>query len=192
MNIYVGNVPYAATETDLEILFKAYGTLTSVAIISGNSDKSVGYAFIEMENHEEGERAIEALDGRELMKHQLKVEIRTKFHNPYTFIPSPKRRCDGFAGDFDPLERDLNHASLHPKSKLWTGYIPIKLTTITPLVLLKDDGRERDSDEHQTYEVHNRIPESSLRGMLRNAYEVVTNSRYGCFDTDEKKIWKDA
>ena len=103
----------------------------------------------------------------------------THFHNPYTFVPTPPRPSDGFAGDFNPLCKQLDHASLN--QDLWTGHIPIKITTVTPLVLLKDDGRERDTTEHQTYDVHDRIPESSLRGMLRSAYETVTNSRYSCF-----------
>ena len=97
---------------------------------------------------------------------------------------------DDFAGDFDPLacNSDLNHAALSPN--LWTGHIPVKLTTVTPLVLLKDDGRERNPREHQTYDVFDRIPESSLRGMLRSAYEVVTNSRYACFSNEDRLAYR--
>lgn len=108
-----------------------------------------------------------------------------EFHNPYTFVPSPRRQdaieTGGFSSDFDPLECALNHASL--KSDLWTGHLSIKLTTITPLVLPKTDGEERSSTE--PYDVLDHLPESSLRGMLRSAYEVVTNSRYGCFSNDK-------
>jgi len=114
-------------------------------------------------------------------------ETPDRFHNPYTFVPTPPRqdaiKAGGFAGDFDPLECGLSHAAL--KLDLWTGHLPIKLTTVTPLVLLKTDGEERSSTKHQTYDVLDYLPESSLRGMLRNAYEVVTNSRYGCFGNDK-------
>ena len=120
------------------------------------------------------------------------------FHNPYTFVSTPPRekaiKQGGFAGDFNPLkhpcgqEHNLDHASL--KDNLWTGHIPIKLTTVTPLVLLKNDGRKRDPKTDQVYDVHDRIPESSLRGMLRNAYEVVTNSRYGCFSNDDRLAYR--
>ena len=78
------------------------------------------------------------------------AETHDHFHNPYTFVPSPPRqdaiKTGGFAGDFDPLEcgRGLSHASLKPD--LWTGHLPIKLTTVTPLVLPKTDGEERSSD----------------------------------------------
>ena len=113
-----------------------------------------------------------------------------RFHNPYTFVSTPPRekaiKQGGFAGDFNPLEKGLDHASL--KKDLWTGHIPIKITTVTPLVLLKGDGRKEDPTE--PYDVHDRIPESSLRGMLRSAYEVVTNSRYGCFRNNDRLAYR--
>ena len=221
MNIYVGNVPYAATEEDLETLFSEYGSVATVTIIYDRYDgRSKGFGFVEMENQEDGERAIKALNGQEMMGRPLKVnparprgqrngswqkrpkdsngQIKSKspldssqnnspFHNPYTFIPTPPREKavenGGFAGDFSPLKCGLDHATL--KEGCWTGHIPIELTTVTPLVLLDAGGEDRLSDTHQTYDVLNRIPESSLRGMLRSAYEVVTNSRYGNFSKDE-------
>jgi len=173
-----------------------------------------------MESQEDGERAIEALDGKEFMGRPLKVnparprerhrETRQKghsnstasqqpntspgktFHNPYTFVPSPPRQeaikqC-GFADDFNPLDCSLDHASLKPN--LWTGHIPIKLTTVTPLVLLKGDGEDPTTETHQTYDVLDYLPESSLRGMLRSAYEVVTNSRYACFSNDNRLAYR--
>ena len=227
MNIYVGNVPYAATETDLKELFQEYGRVVTATIIRDRYDgRSKGFGFVEMENQAAGERAIEALDGKNFMRRPLKVnparprEQRSSsrsrrgsqqsagsnrtssqqsnassggtFHNPYTFIPTPPRPLKDlkgmFAGDFNPLEHDLNHASL--TDDLWTGHIPIKITTVTPLVLLKDDGRERDPKKHQTYDVLDYIPESSLRGMLRSAYEVVTNSRYACFRNKDRLTYR--
>ena len=112
------------------------------------------------------------------------------FHNPYTFIPSPPRQeLGGFAGDFDPLKCGLNHATL--QKDLWTGHLPIKLTTVTPLVLPKTEGEERlSTEQHQTYDTLNYLPESSLRGMLRSAYEVVTNSRYGCFQNNDRLAYR--
>ena len=111
------------------------------------------------------------------------------FHNPYTFVPSPPRdkiNPGEFAGDFDPLKCGLDHASLDPK--LWTGHIPIKLTTVTPLVLPKTEGKDHPPDK--PYDVLDYIPESSLRGMLRSAYEVVTNSRYGRFRNDDRLAFR--
>ena len=218
MKIYVDNLPYRATDTDLKKHFEQYGRVTTATINLHQSGphqgKSNGSGTVVMENREEGERAIEALDNQEIMGRPLRIRehqsttghqppsdgtLSTEdehdcFHNPYTFIPTSPRPLENivgeFAGDFDPLDdkRGLDHASL--KDHLWTGHIPIKLTTVTPLVLLKDDGRKRDPTKptkHQTYDVHSRIPESSLRGILRSAYEVVTNSRYACFGREHKE-----
>ena len=74
MNIYVGNVPYAATEEDLEALFSEYGPVATATIIRDRYDgRSKGFGFVEMENQEDGQRAIEALDGQEMMGRPLKV-----------------------------------------------------------------------------------------------------------------------
>ncbi len=202
MNIRVGNLSYKATEKELEELFSKYGRVVEVTINRHQSGRykgqSNGTGFVRMENQEESKQAIKALDGHMLRKRPLACQDEKEhfFHNPYTFVPTPPRplscMCAGdFAGDFNPLkhpcgeEHNLCHASL--KKHLWTGHIPIKLTAVTPIVLLKNDGTERDSKEHQVYDVHDHIPAPSLRGILRSAYEVVTNSRYGCFDTDQSK-----
>ena len=74
MNIYVGNVPYAATEEDMEELFGEYGPVATATIIRDRYDgRSKGFGFVEMENQADGERAIEALDGQEMMGRPLKV-----------------------------------------------------------------------------------------------------------------------
>ena len=74
MNIYVGNVPYGATEEDLEGLFSEHGPVATATIIRDRYDgRSKGFGFVEMENQEDGERAIEALDGYEMMGRPLKV-----------------------------------------------------------------------------------------------------------------------
>ena len=110
------------------------------------------------------------------------------FHNPYTFVETPLRPVNGFAGDFNPLKHGLDHASL--KDGLWTGHIPIKLTTVTPLIFLKSDDEDRSTNTRQTYDVLDYLPGSSLRGMLRSAYEIVTNSRYGCFSNDNRLAYR--
>ena len=111
------------------------------------------------------------------------------FHNPYTFIPSPPRRHiqqNLFAGDFDPIASGLTHDTLG--TSLWTGHLPIKLTAVTPLLLLDADTSERASIKPCNTLDH--LPESSLRGMLRNAYETVTNSRYACFRNDDRLAYR--
>lgn len=113
------------------------------------------------------------------------------FHNPYTFVPTPPRghiAPDQFAGDYDPVMRCLTHSSLQPE--LWTGRLPIKLTTVTPLLLPDVGDKERKATEHQIYDMLYYLPESALRGMLRSAYEVVTNSRYISFRNSDRLAYR--
>ncbi|MCA9101579.1 MAG: RNA-binding protein [Pirellulales bacterium] len=63
MNIYVGNLSYDATEDDIRQAFAAYGTVTSVNIITDReTGRSRGFAFVEMSDRSESEAAIEALN----------------------------------------------------------------------------------------------------------------------------------
>src|SRR3954453_14504153 len=63
-NIYVGNLPYDTTGDDLVQLFQSYGTVTSgQVIIDKFSGRSRGFGFGEMANADEGQAAVEALNG---------------------------------------------------------------------------------------------------------------------------------
>jgi len=78
--IYVGNLSFSATEEELKTLFSQAGTVTSVAIITDKfSGQSRGFGFIEMQNREEGLKAIQELDSKDLGGRSLKVnEARPK------------------------------------------------------------------------------------------------------------------
>jgi cold-inducible RNA-binding protein len=74
MNIYVGNLPFTASEDDVRQAFAAYGTVSSVAIIKDReTGQSRGFAFVEMPNSEEGTKAINAMNGTPLKGRALKV-----------------------------------------------------------------------------------------------------------------------
>jgi RNA recognition motif-containing protein len=65
--IYVGSLPYSATETQLESLFTPFGQVTSVSIITDRyTGQAKGFAFVEMENDSEAEKAIQGLNGSEM------------------------------------------------------------------------------------------------------------------------------
>jgi RNA recognition motif-containing protein len=73
-NIYVGNMNYDTSEDELRNLFEQYGTVNSVKIITDrNTGNSKGFGFVEMENNEEGDAAIAALNAQEMGGRQLKV-----------------------------------------------------------------------------------------------------------------------
>ena len=75
MNMYVGNLNYKVRESDLEQAFNAYGTVTSVKVIKDReTNKSKGFAFVEMSSDEEASEAMNALNGSEFMGRQLVIK----------------------------------------------------------------------------------------------------------------------
>ena len=74
--IYVGNMNYNTTETDLESLFKSYGDVASVNIIVDRySGQSKGFGFVEMETAEAADAAISALNEQEHDGRRLRVNV---------------------------------------------------------------------------------------------------------------------
>jgi RNA recognition motif-containing protein len=86
MNIYVGNISRTATEQDLKEAFEAFGAVQSAAIIKDKfSGESRGFGFVEMPNKEEAEKAISALNGKDLKGRSLTVnEARPRTDRPRT------------------------------------------------------------------------------------------------------------
>jgi RNA recognition motif-containing protein len=80
MNIYVGNLSYNATDDDVLKVFEKSGTVESVNVIRDSYDgRSKGFGFVEMPKDDEGQKAIQELDGSEFMGRTLKVnEARQK------------------------------------------------------------------------------------------------------------------
>lgn len=76
MNIYVGNLPYSTTDEDLKSMFSEFGDVSSVNIIKDRmTGNSKGFAFIEMGNDDEGQKAIEEINGKEMDGRALKVNL---------------------------------------------------------------------------------------------------------------------
>lgn len=73
-NIYVGNLPFSATEDEVRDLFGAYGEVSSVNLITDReTGRPRGFGFVEMESG--GEEAIEALNQKELGGRRLNVNV---------------------------------------------------------------------------------------------------------------------
>lgn len=67
MNIFVGNLSFTTTEDELGDIFSEFGQVNAVKIITDRySSRPRGFAFVEMEDTEEGMNAIEELNGREI------------------------------------------------------------------------------------------------------------------------------
>ena len=79
-NIFVGNLSFGATEDSIRSLFSGHGSVDRVNVVTDrDTGQARGFAFVEMTNDAEGERAIAALNGRELDGRALTVnEARPK------------------------------------------------------------------------------------------------------------------
>lgn len=74
MNIYVGNLPYQATEDDLREAFGAYGEVSSAAIIMDrDTGRSKGFGFVEMASDGDAREAIAGLNEQPLNGRPLRV-----------------------------------------------------------------------------------------------------------------------
>lgn len=72
--LYVGNLSYEATESELEDLFKGFGNVRSVEIIyNPRTYKSKGYGFVEMYQLDDARKAAEVLHGQPFMGRELMV-----------------------------------------------------------------------------------------------------------------------
>ncbi|MFM7367800.1 MAG: RAMP superfamily CRISPR-associated protein, partial [Sphaerospermopsis kisseleviana] len=69
----------------------------------------------------------------------------------------------------------------------WSGRISVTLTTVTPLLIPDAANLTEDGNRHKTYPLRldadgkPYLPPTSIKGMLRSAYEAVTNSRLSIF-----------
>ncbi|MCK4415250.1 MAG: RNA-binding protein [Candidatus Eisenbacteria sp.] len=74
--LYVGNLPFEVTEDDLQELFTAHGAVTSANVITDReTGRARGFGFVEMEQAEDAQKAIQSLDGQEFKGRNLKVNL---------------------------------------------------------------------------------------------------------------------
>jgi len=112
--------------------------------------------------------------------------IQGDFHNPYNFVPALPRNIDGELGDHPPS----GHSSY--LDNYWSGRISVTLTTVTPLLI--PDAAKAEGTDHKIYPIRldadgkPYLPPTSIKGMLRSAYETVTNSRLSIFVKHEERL----
>lgn len=74
MKLYVGNLAFETSSTELQNLFATAGTVESVSLIEDReTGRSRGFGFVEMSTKEEGAAAIEKFNGQELGGRALNV-----------------------------------------------------------------------------------------------------------------------
>jgi RNA recognition motif-containing protein len=73
-NIYVGNLDYKVTEQDLRTAFEAYGQVDNVTILRDrDTGQPRGFAFVEMANDEEAQKAIAGTNGSQIGSRAVNV-----------------------------------------------------------------------------------------------------------------------
>lgn len=111
-----------------------------------------------------------------------------EFHNPYNFVPAPPRQ-----NKHEELGDHLPAGHSRYEEKLWSGRIAVKLTTHSPLLIL-DAANAKLDGEHKIFPTRlgadNKpyLPPTSIKGMLRAAYEAVTNSRLAIFAGHDERL----
>ena len=74
--LYVGNLPFETTESDLEALFAASGQISTINIVRDRATgQPRGFAFVEMSDTESAQRAITELDQRQVGGRSLTVNV---------------------------------------------------------------------------------------------------------------------
>lgn len=115
-----------------------------------------------------------------------------EFHNPYNFVPAPERVMKGGLGDGVPCGHDRYY------SDKYSGKLHVKMRVETPL-LLPDTARmhctnNQEVKEHKSYPVRvaadskPSINPTAIKGMLRSAYEAITNSRLSVFKGHDEQL----
>jgi CRISPR-associated protein (TIGR03986 family) len=117
-------------------------------------------------------------------------QAKGDFHNPYNFVPAlPRHQLpkDSELADRSPVGHDRYLL------EYWSGSIRVKLTTKTPL-LIPDAFHASEENEHKTFPLRMLdgkpyLPSTSIKGMLRSAYEAVTNSRLSIFSEHDERLF---
>lgn len=130
---------------------------------------------------------------------RVKATMNSKnFFNPYNFVSTPKRNLDDdVLGDARPI----GHSRIEEGTL--SGKLVIKMVAQTPLLIPSSDVQV-DKTNHKSKRTrtirasdngagdHSRtvvaIPSSSVKGMVRSAYEMITNSRYGVFAGHDDRL----
>lgn len=98
MDIFVGNLPYELEESAIEEAFSEFGQVSNVKLLKDyDSGRSRGIAFVTMDDDQEAEAAIEAMEGAELGGRPLRVnQARERSSRP----PRREGGGGGRGGDF--------------------------------------------------------------------------------------------
>ena len=96
MNIYLGNLPYSATENSIRDLFEGFGAVTTTKIVTDKfTGASRGFGFVEMPNDDEAQKAIAELNGNEFQGRKMVVNESRPRENTGGFSNNRGPRREG-------------------------------------------------------------------------------------------------
>src|ERR1043166_9414095 len=101
-NLFVGNLPFKSSEDTLRAHFAQFGEVAQVRIMTDrDTGKPRGFAFVEVTNDDEAERAVAALNGKDFEGRPLTVnEARPKPDRGFGNTGGAKRRGPGARDDY--------------------------------------------------------------------------------------------
>ncbi|HXY79703.1 MAG TPA: RNA-binding protein [Candidatus Bathyarchaeia archaeon] len=120
-NLFVGNLSFQATESDLRAMFQPFGQITRIHMATDrDTGRARGFAFVEMSNDDEAKKAIAALDGKELGGRNIKVNEarpraeRTEFRGrSRDSVGGAGRRRDSFSTE------NYGESARQPREPRW-------------------------------------------------------------------------
>ena len=114
-SVFVGNMSFQTTETDLQALCQPFGQIGRIHIVMDReTGRARGFAFVEMPNDVEAAKAIAALDGKEIGGRSLKVnEARPKGERPARNNSGGGRGRSGFS------HADYRESARQPSEPRW-------------------------------------------------------------------------
>ena len=159
-SVYVGNLPYAPTDTELKALFEPFGTVYSARIKTDrDTGRPLGYGFVQLEDAAAAQ-AIQALDGKEYAGRSLRVnESREK--SPSDRSPRrdfgagrgdrPPRREGGFSSDRPPRREGGFSSDRPPRRDFGGAPRPPRRDFNPPAPAESADDFDNDADDAADY-----------------------------------------
>jgi RNA recognition motif-containing protein len=126
-NLFVGNLNFQTTESELRALFEPFGQIVRIHMaMDRETGRARGFGFVEMANDEEAKKAIAALDGKDVSGRNIKVnEARPKERSgPPSGAPGGNRGGHGKGGGGGRgrggfSNEDYGDAARQPREPRW-------------------------------------------------------------------------
>jgi cold-inducible RNA-binding protein len=117
-NLFVGNLSFQTSESDLRTLFEPFGQVTRVHLATDReTGRARGFAFIEMANDNEAAKAVTSLDGKEFGGRNIKVnEARPRAERPAPRGGGGSGRGSGRGGFSN---ENYSEAARQPREPRW-------------------------------------------------------------------------